>query len=153
MPSAASTTSTAQSTRLRVWRVRRMRSSPRAPSSSKPGVSMMTTGPRGSSSMALRTGSVVVPRTSETTDSSWPVTTLTRLDLPAFRRPKKPMCTRSADGVSFSPMARPQKRKSRCPWTIFSSRSAQMARTLSLGMLASSAWITFSPRARVSGEA
>ena len=65
---------------------------------------MMTTGPMGSSSMDFSTGSVVVPFTSETTESSWPVTALTTLDLPAFLRPKKPMCTRSAEGVSFKLM-------------------------------------------------
>ena len=68
---------------------------------------MITTGPSGSSSIALRTGSVVVPRTSETTASACPVTAFTRLDFPAFRAPKKPMCVRSPDGVSFSPMLPP----------------------------------------------
>ena len=57
--------------------------------------------------MALRTGSVVVPFTSETTASSWPVTALTRLDFPALRAPKKPMCVRSPDGVSFRFMLPP----------------------------------------------
>ena len=41
--------------------------------------------------MAFLTGSVVVPRTSETTESSWPVTAFTTLDLPALRTPKNPM--------------------------------------------------------------
>ncbi len=50
--------------------------------------------------MALRTGSVVVPATSETTASSCPVTALTRLDLPALRLPTNPMWTRSPEGVS-----------------------------------------------------
>ena len=62
-PWVASTTSTAQSARLRICFVFFTRSSPRAPSSSKPGVSMMTTGPMGSSSMDFSTGSVVVPFT------------------------------------------------------------------------------------------
>ena len=62
---------------------------------------MMTTGPMGSSSMDFITGSVVVPFTSETTESSWLVKALTTLDLPAFLRPKKPMCTLSAEGVLF----------------------------------------------------
>ena len=98
----------------RISRVFLTRSSPRAPSSSKPGVSMITTGPRGSSSMALRTGSVVVPFTSETTASSWPVTALTRLDFPAFRTPKNPMCVRSPDGVSFRLIFILSDIKSRC---------------------------------------
>ena len=66
-----------------------------------PGVSMMTTGPMGRSSIAFRTGSVVVPRTSETRASSWLVTAFTTLDLPALRMPKNPMWTRSPEGTSF----------------------------------------------------
>ena len=65
---------------------------------------MITTGPRGSSSIAFLTGSVVVPSTSDTTESSCPVIALTRLDLPAFLRPKNPICTRSLLGVSFNPI-------------------------------------------------
>jgi hypothetical protein len=49
----------------------------------------------------------VVPKTSETTAKSWPVTAFTKLDFPALRRPKKPMCTRLAAGASFSPMLSP----------------------------------------------
>ena len=67
------------------------RSSPSAPSSSYPGVSIITTGPMGSSSMDFFTGSVVVPLTSETTLKDCPVTALTTLDLPAFRIPKNPI--------------------------------------------------------------
>ena len=44
--------------------------------------------PIGSSSMALLTGSVVVPFTSDTTASSWPVTLFTILDFPTFLLPK-----------------------------------------------------------------
>ena len=61
---------------------------PSWPSSSMPGVSIIITGPRGSSSMALYTGSVVVPFTSDTTARSWPVTAFSTLDLPAFLLPK-----------------------------------------------------------------
>ena len=68
---------------------------PSAPSSSIPGVSMMTTGPSGSSSMVFLTGSVVVPATSETIESSCDVNLFTRLDLPALRRPKKAISVRS----------------------------------------------------------
>ena len=39
--------------------------------------------------MDLRTGSVVVPATGETMATLCPVRALTRLDLPALRRPKK----------------------------------------------------------------
>ena len=43
--------------------------SPRMPSSSMPGVSIITTGPSGNSSIAFCTGSVVVPFISETSES------------------------------------------------------------------------------------
>ena len=56
----------------------------------------------GRSSIAFKTGSVVVPRTSETRASSWLVTAFTTLDLPALRMPKNPMWTRSPEGVSFN---------------------------------------------------
>ena len=56
---------------------------------------MITTGPNGSSSIVFLTGSVVVPATSETMESSCDVNLFTRLDLPALRRPKKAMCVRS----------------------------------------------------------
>ena len=75
------------------------RSSPSSPMSSSPGVSMITTGPRGRSSIAFGTGSVVVPRTSDTMARFCPVIALMMLDLPAFLRPKIPICTRSAEGV------------------------------------------------------
>ena len=68
-----------------------------------PGVSMMTTGPSGSSSIDFCTGSVVVPFTSETIESGCPVTALTTLDFPALRLPKNAMCTRPPEAVSFSP--------------------------------------------------
>ena len=58
----------------------------------------------GRSSIAFRTGSVVVPLVSDTTARSCPVTALTRLDLPAFLLPKNPICTLSPDGVSFIPI-------------------------------------------------
>ena len=77
----------------------------------------MTTGPIGSSSIDFITGSVVVPFTLDTTESSWFVTALTTLDLPAFLRPKKPMCTLSAEGVSFKLMCIPP-----CPMSGLSSR-------------------------------
>ena len=65
---------------------------------------MMTTGPSGRSSIAFDTGSVVVPKVSETRDISCPVTAFTRLDLPEFLLPKKPICTLSPEGVSFNPI-------------------------------------------------
>ena len=85
--------------------------------------------------MALYTGSVVVPFTSDTMARSWPVKALTRLDLPALRRPKKAMWTRSPAGVALRLMGiPPQKRKSRSPWAIFTSRSATISFTLGLVM-------------------
>ena len=59
------------------------------PHHQSPGVSMTTTGPSGSSSMDLYTGSVVVPITEETIARSCPVTALITLDFPAFLFPKK----------------------------------------------------------------
>ena len=53
--------------------------------------------------MALRTGSVVVPAWSLTTDRLCPVTAFTTLDLPALRMPKNPMWVRSPEGASFMP--------------------------------------------------
>ena len=55
----------------------------------------------GSSSMDLNTGSVVVPRTSETIARFCPVRALIRLDFPALRLPKIPICIRSEEGVLF----------------------------------------------------
>lgn len=54
--------------------------------------------------MALYTGSVVVPFTSDTTARSCPVTALSTLDFPAFLLPKNPIWTRSDEGVSFIPI-------------------------------------------------
>ena len=65
---------------------------------------MMTTGPSGSSSMDLNTGSVVVPRTSDTIARFCPVSALIRLDFPALRLPKIPICVRSEEGVLFKLM-------------------------------------------------
>ena len=103
-PSAASTTSRAMSVRRSSSSALSMRFWPSSPSSSRPGVSTSTTGPRGSSSIAFLTGSVVVPLVSETTARSWPVRALMRLDLPALRRPKMPMRVRFAEGVAFKLM-------------------------------------------------
>ena len=91
IPVTADTTRTARSVWFRILLVRRTRSSPSSPASSIPGVSMITTGPIGSSSMVFFTGSVVGPFTSETMESSWPVTALTTLDFPAFLTPKNAM--------------------------------------------------------------
>ena len=62
-PLVASVTRMARSVCARICRVFLTRSSPSIPSSSNPGVSMITTGPRGKSSIAFLTGSVVVPST------------------------------------------------------------------------------------------
>ena len=100
-PCVLSITRTAISVRLSICFVFRTRSSPRCPSSSKPGVSITITGPNGRSSIAFETGSVVVPFVSDTTANSCPVTAFTTLDFPAFLLPKKPICILSPDGVSF----------------------------------------------------
>ena len=66
IPVKASTTSTAISVLLRICLVFFIRISPSSPLSSKPAVSIITTGPSGKSSIDFKTGSVVVPFTSET---------------------------------------------------------------------------------------
>ena len=70
-------------------------------------MSITVTGPNGSNSMDLYTGSVVVPFTSDTTASSCPITAFNTLDFPAFLLPKKPIWTRSPVGVSFIPISVP----------------------------------------------
>ena len=87
----ASQTMAATSARSIILRDFSTRSAPRAPTSSMPAVSMKSTGPSGSSSMAFSTGSVVVPATGETIETCWRVTTLRKEDLPALRRPKMPI--------------------------------------------------------------
>ena len=55
----------------------------------------------------LITGGAGLLTTALTTLTVWPVRALTRLDLPTLRRPKKPICTRSAEETElrliFSP--------------------------------------------------
>jgi len=72
-------------------RVFSTRAVPMAPSSSKPAVSIKTTGPTPGSSMALYTGSAVVPATGDTSAASCPVSAFTSDDFPALRRPNSPM--------------------------------------------------------------
>ena len=95
----AATTSTPTSVRSKTCRVRSTRISPRAPTSSIPAVSMNSTGPIGSSSIGFSTGSVVVPATSETIDTSCRVRAFSSDDLPTLRRPNRPMCRRNPLGV------------------------------------------------------
>ena len=104
-PIEPSTTSTAISVPSSTCLAFSIRISPRLPSSSMPGVSIITTGPSGNSSIAFITGSVVVPLISDTTDKFCPVTAFTRLDFPALRLPKNAICTLSASGVSLSPIS------------------------------------------------
>src|SRR3712207_3270106 len=80
-------------------RVRSMRRSPSSPSSSNPGVSTNRQGPIPGTSIALLTGSVVVPGRSETRAVSCPVSALIRDDLPLFLLPKSVICSRLAWGV------------------------------------------------------
>ena len=95
----ASATISPRSVRSSTWRVFWTRSSPRAPTSSMPAVSMNNTGPSGSSSIGFSTGSVVVPATSETIDTCCRVKAFNSDDLPAFLRPNNPMCRRKPLGV------------------------------------------------------
>ena len=90
---------TPRSVRSKTCRVRGTRSSPSAPTSSMPAVSMKSTGPIGRSSIGFSTGSVVVPATSETIETFCRVSAFSSDDLPTFRRPKMPMCSRKLLGV------------------------------------------------------
>ena len=102
MPSCPSMTSSAISVVFKICCVFSIRRVPSSPVSSSPGVSVRTTGPRGRSSIAFLTGSVVVPLKSETMDTGCPARALIRLDFPAFLFPKIPMWIRSAEGVWLS---------------------------------------------------
>ena len=168
----ATVTSTAISQRRKTFSAAATRFSPSAPQSSMPGVSIISTGPSGSSSIAFLTASVVVPLTSLTTEISCPVTAFTRLLLPAFRTPKKPICVLSPDGVSFKPIIRflsckilnkkhqiaankscNQNLKSRSPFSILTRRSRTICLTFSLPILSISFSISASPFLRVSSLA
>ena len=74
---------------------------PSSPTSSKPAVSISTQAPMPLISIALYTGSVVVPATSDTIDTLCPVKALIKEDLPLLRLPKKPIWSLLAFGVSF----------------------------------------------------
>ncbi len=71
----------------------------RAPWSSMPAVSIQSTGPSGSNSIGFSTGSVVVPAISETIETSCRVIAFNSDDLPALRRPNRPMCRRRPLGA------------------------------------------------------
>ena len=86
--------------RSKTCRVFCTRISPKAPASSMPAVSMNSTGPSGSSSIGFSTGSVVVPATSETIETSCRTSAFSSDDLPALRRPNKPMWRRRPLGVA-----------------------------------------------------
>ena len=96
---ATSITMTATSVLVITSLVLPILSLPKSPISSMPAVSMIITGPRGSISIALNTGSVVVPATSLTSAMFCLVSALITLDLPAFLLPKIPMWTRIPLGV------------------------------------------------------
>ena len=95
-----------RSVRSNTCRVFCTRFSPRAPTSSMPAVSMNSTGPIGSSSIGFSTGSVVVPAISETIETSCRVIAFSSDDLPALRRPNRPMCRRRPLGVLFTGISR-----------------------------------------------
>ena len=80
-------------------KVRVIRIFPSSPSSSYPGVSMKRQGPMPWISIALSTGSVVVPGVSDTRAVFCPVSALIKEDLPLFRRPKRAICSRLELGV------------------------------------------------------
>ena len=101
IPTELSITSRAMSVLFNIWYVFVIRNCPSSPSSSRPAVSINTTGPMGRSSIAFKTGSVVVPFVSDTMESACPVNALIKLDFPQFLLPKMPMWIRFAEGVLF----------------------------------------------------
>ena len=171
--SAALVTSTARSVLRITCMLLCTRWLPSSPVSSSPAVSIISTGPRGSSSIALLTGSVVVPGVSDTMAMGWLVTAFMRLDFPALRLPKKAICSRSADGVSFRLISIPpiqrgalrdtqhalvlflldQNRKSRLPFLILSRFSRTICCTFWLGILGISFSINALPTSLVWGDA
>ncbi len=78
---------------------------PSSPLSSSPGVSINIHGPSGKISIALYTGSVVVPFVSDTIARDCPVTAFNILDFPAFRFPKIAICKRSPCIVACNPIS------------------------------------------------
>ena len=158
MPRTASTAKTAMSVCARMRAARATRCCPSSPSSSIPGVSIISTGPSGSSSIALRTGSVVVPGTSETMLKLWPVTAFTRELFPAFRMPNHAMWMRSADTVScrligFLRLVNQNRKSRRLELRMSAMCSVAMVRTFSFGIFLSSSSIMAFPTATVSGDA
>ena len=97
---SAPSTHTATSATASTSNVRLTRIAPSSPSSSSPAVSVTRQGPSGGISIAFETGSVVVPGTSLTIATSWPVKAFTSVDLPAFLGPKNAMRSLFAEGVS-----------------------------------------------------
>ena len=91
MTSAISSTTTAISVFSAARWVFSTRLSPSSLSSSKPAVSIITHGPSGCISIGLYTGSVVVPATSATMETSCFVTAFIRDDLPLFVFPYIPI--------------------------------------------------------------
>ena len=69
--------------------------------SSSPGVSVITTGPNGKSSIVFFTGSVVVPLISETIAIFCEVIAFIRLDFPALQQPNITILALSPTGVVF----------------------------------------------------
>ena len=80
--------STATSVLSITERVKRSLSAPSSPSSPYPAVSTSTHAPMEGSSIRLRTGSVVVPGTSLTSDTCWPASVFTSVDFPLLVAPK-----------------------------------------------------------------
>ena len=101
IPTCASITTRAISVELRTFKLCETRISPSSLLSSRPAVSVRSTGPSGRISIAFETGSVVVPATLETTARVCEVSAFIRLDFPALVRPKMPICVLSPEGVVF----------------------------------------------------
>ena len=92
---------TATSALATASRERCTRSLPRVVLSSRPGVSISSDAPTSGNSIALLTGSVVVPATSDTMDTGWPTMAFSSDDLPLLHLPNRATQKRSALGVLF----------------------------------------------------
>ncbi len=148
------TSSRAMSASSSAFSVIVMRACPSVPSSSKPAVSINTAGPMPGSSIALRTGSVVVPAMSDTSDTCCEARRLTTDDLPLLHAPSTMMCSLLAEGVSLSVMrCRCQKRKSRWPRLMRPRLWSVSSLTREWPIFSISELMSLSPLALTAGEA
>jgi len=102
VPGTGVVTTMARSTRSSAFFVRSMRSSPKAPWSSMPAVSIKTTGPKGNSSIGFFHRVRGRAAMAETIETFCPARAFKMLDLPTLRRPKIPIWQRRLFGGFFA---------------------------------------------------